>query len=578
MPRYYVRPLFLVVFLCLAWPVAALAADAFVLPDEARGLLSAEPALIVAVTSLNEMADQYVALLSALSDEDEASRDDVLKLLDQAVPALAGVVDLDRPLVVAAELPDMTGSGEPPFTFILPLRSDVTDRENLPGLESFAGHAFAGSYLAVSMAPDYAPTATPPALAAHLTDGVLSATLDLEQVLLVMGPLVEMGLANIPVRPAVAPGDSLPAAPAAAMAAAEAAALADLVRQLMASVSRLDFSLGRDQERLAWHTGLGVKPGSALDPGPQPPFAEALALSASLPADASFHQVTALDQTTVFETFREYYILTMMNSLQGLDPDQNEHYRAWIENYVDAMDIWASPMASALRLDDLGVGAQMIIAPKDPQGAVERLTGMLDSVNDLQIGYHLTRRPDAVVAGVNFRAWTVELDVEQFAALMPESGPMSGPGTLEVEQMVAILGKVLPDIHLGENQGRVYLTADDGAEALGTMVMGNARRTTPPVAVASAAAWAGPDAHQVVTGDILSIINWMTEWYNELDNAQLEVIKGNPVPFRGAFTLTGPEYGFDLSLDLQSLARLARAVQQLESTTHPSDPPEQVER
>ena len=190
----------LILVISLAIFQSAFAAGLFELPADAQKLLPADPAAVVGIASVNELLDQYMDVQTAFEEEGKGSREQLLEAFEQQLPRFAEFVDFDRPLVLAAGLPDLMTGGDPPLTYILPLKADFQDRDNMLAEAGFASHAIAGNYLAISTVPEYVPAATPPALSGHLAAGVIAMTLDLEMVVLNFGPFLEMGLAGIPTR------------------------------------------------------------------------------------------------------------------------------------------------------------------------------------------------------------------------------------------------------------------------------------------------------------------------------------------------------------------------------------------
>ncbi len=555
MPRHV--PIILLLLVSLTTVPAALAAATFDLPADVQKLLPNEPAAIVVVSSVNELADQYVAVLAAF-DEGGDSRAELVASFGQLVPGFLDFVDLDKPFVFVAGLPNPMAGGEPPFTYIVPMNPGFAGRDTLMANSDFVGHASEGDYQAFSSDPLYAPGTELPALTEHLSAGIVSASLDLRMVVENFGPFLEMGLAGIPTRSDMNPEG---------LTTEEAQAMATTLREVMASVSRLDLALGRDGNLITWHTGLGVIPGTALDAGPQPNFARAVDLTGALPADVDFLQVIALDQTRIFATFRDYYLIMLTGAVSGMEPEQAARYSAWVENYLTSMDLWASPMAAALRMDQAGMAAHAIMEPTDAEAALDKLTEIINGMTELGIGYTLTQRKDEEISGVKFRAWDIDFDLAQFEAVMPnESSPsMSGTDRMQAEQMVSILRKIMPVVYLGTKDGRLFMASDADTDALARMVKAADKKGKPVVAVTDAAAKAGPACQQVITGDMLALINWVTELMEEVDNEQRILIDGNPIPFEAMFTIENPDLGFNVGMDLQAMGNLIKAVAELDA-------------
>jgi len=555
--------LLLLVF-SLAAGRTAWASARFEIPNDVQKLMPGEATGLVAISSANELADRYVAILAEVGEDESASREGVLSLLESVLPGFTSEVDLDQPLFAVAGLPNLMGGGQPPFMLIVPLQDGAAKADTFAiahGLENLYRE---GNYLAIASDPVLTPVAGIPELATHLPAGTLSATLDLADLVTNFRVFIEMGLSGIPIKdetadPPVTEG----------MSADEAAAVKTLVSQALDSVTRLDVSLGHDGDLLTMHTGLGIAPGSVLDPGPQPDFGKAQALTAALPRDTDFLQVIALDQTRVFAVFRDYYLLTMKSTLSDMDAEHAEKFDAWVEDYMNNMDLWANPMAAALSLGDDGMAVHMVMESADAKSARDRISQTLGDMADLDIGYNLTRAKDRKVAGVKFQVWDVDIDLEQFESVMPDhDGPaMSGTDRMQAEQLISILQRVMPTVYLGAKGDKLFMAADKNTDQLASMVEKAGRKGSPVPAVAAIAAKAGPDCQQVITGDLLAIINWVTDMLSDMTAEQHAVITDNPIPFQADFIIEGSDFGFDMGMDLPSLGNLVRAAKEMEAMT-----------
>jgi hypothetical protein len=135
---------------------------------------------------------------------------------------------------------------------------------------------------------------------------------------------------------------------------------------------------------------------------------------------------------------------------------------------------------------------------------------------------------------------------------------------MQAEQMVSILRKVMPRIYIGAKDGKVFLASDDDTEALAQTVKRAGKRGKSNREVADIARDAGPGCQQVVTGDLLAILNWVTELMEELDAEERVVFEGNPIPFQAAFTVNEQDFGFEMGMDLPALSALIKAVEEME--------------
>ncbi len=542
--------------------------DTFVMPEDMLKLMPADPAFIFAVTSVNDL-DQQWQLIEEMLDDGSADGEtiDLIDMFREQIPHFDEYADPDGPLAVVMGLPDMMGGAEPNVIFIVPIREDFTDRENL-GNER-VDILFEGNYLAISGAPGYAPADGIPELALNLSPGFVTVRLDLEMILATYGPMVEMGLAAMPMGPATPDtSETGEITPAAGMTPGETAALGDMARAIMVSALRLDLALRVEGETLTLHSGFAVSADSPLDPGPQPSFEDALQLTRLLPSGGNIIQAMAMDQTRQFEVFKGYYLASLERTVSGMPPEQATAYRAWVENYVASMDLFANPLAASMKMSHEGMTANMVMDCTDAPATLERFAGLFDGLSAADIGVRLKKMPTGKVAGAEVRSWVVEYDEEKLAELGsdPMNPQMSGAGRLQAEQMVAILRKVTPNVNMAIRGNYLILSADPNPANLAHMIqMAGQRRGAANPEVAAIAAKTGPACQQVIVGDLMAILSWITEWLEELNEEEYEAIKGNPIPFTGAFTIEGEIYGADWSMDMPAVQCFVKAMTEMEA-------------
>ncbi len=546
--------------------------DAFRLPEDMLKLMPADPVLIIAVTSVNDLDRQWRTIEEMLADDSgDGEKTDLIAMFSEQIPHFDEYADLDRPLAVAMGLPNLMGGEEPAIIFIVPIRDSFTDREELGNTR--VDIVFEGDYLAVSSASSgasgFAPAVETPDLALNLSPGFVTVRLDLEMILAAYGPAVEMGLATMSIgsaTPDTAETGEITQNPG--TAPTEAAAMGKMARSIMDSARRLDLALRLEGETLTLHSGFSVFPGSPLDPGPQPSFEDALQLTRLLPAGGNIIQTMAMDQTRQFEVFKDFYTASVAREIARMPLEQGAAYRAWFESYLASVDLFANPLAVSLKMSAEGMSANLVMACADASANLERFAGLFEGLSAADIGIRLKKMPTGKVAGVEVRSWVVEYDAEALAGLTPEpvSPQLSGTGRLQAEQMVAFLRKVTPNINMAVRGDYLILSADSDTANLAHMIqMAGQRRGAANPAVAAVAARTGPACQQVVVGDLMAILAWVTEWLEDLNEEEFATIEGNPIPFTGAFTIDGADYGVDWTMDMPAVRQFIKAMMELEA-------------
>ncbi len=546
----------------LAWS----AEDAFQFPEDMQKLWPADPAFIVAITSVNDLDRQWRTIEEMLNEGD-GEPTDLIGMISEKMPQFAQTVDLDRPLAMATGLPDFMSGGDPPLTFIVPLSGALNDEARMELEEEGLTQVIQGDYLAFSLDPAYAPAAVVPDLAQGLNPGFITSRLDLEMVVAAYRPLAEMSMGAMTAPPAEPDTtESGEIRPNRGMDQEEAVAIKNLAQAIMDSARRLDLALQIEEETLTLHSGFSVFPDSPLDPGPQPSFEDALQLTRLLPRGGNIIQAQALDQTRQFEVFRDFYVQSMEKGMAELPPDQADAFRAWMNLYLDSVDLFNNPMAASVEMSDESMSANVVMECADAPGSLERIAGLFAGLSDADMGIKFKKMPTGKVAGVEVRSWTIQYDADKLAGLSADPTPSKmGAPHMEAEQMIAFLRKVTPNINMAVRGNHLIISADTNPANLAHMIQeaGQRRGAANPV-VSAVAAKAGPAVQQVVTGDLMAIIAWMTEWMEEIEEEEYTAIKGNPIPFSSSVTIDGASYGGQWTMDMPAVKRLVKAFQELE--------------
>jgi len=554
----------LALLLAASWAVAG----TIELPKDLQELLPADLGALVCFTSVEELDAQLADLVKALEEEDSEEVPDLTGWLTEQLPRFDEIVDTGRPLAVAIDFTPVMMGQEPYLTFVVPMKASFTERDSL-GLDApTSSFAIQGDYVAVHTGPGFVPGGGIPGLAQNLAPGVMTANLDLEGLMLTYGPFIEMGLAAIPV--GVAESDTMADGTVVSnpgMTQEEADALAEMIRTLTTSVKRLDLGFGAEGGRMAMTSRLDMMPDSPLAPGPQPDFEKALELTRLLPDGGNFLMAIAMDMGPQFEVFEDFYILNMRRESEKLGPEQGEKYAAWFEQYLGSKDLWANPMAASYRFGDEGMIAHMALESKDAAGDLDQLVGLIEGLSEVGMGVTLHPVEVPEVDGIEVRSWTVEIATDEMMGFTgsPTSPELSGMGRMQAEQMTAIMQKIVPGLSLCSRGDYILIAADDDPARLTGMIQaaGQRRGAANPDAARVAKA-AGPGVAEIVSGDLMAVLTWVTEFMEEIDDEEWDTIKGNPIPFDGAYTIEGNRFGFTMNMDVSAMQDLIRALDEMD--------------
>ena len=349
------------------------------------------------------------------------------------------------------------------------------------------------------------------------------------------------------------------------MTQAEADALARMVRALVASVDRLDMGFGSHGEEMRLDVRLAVLPDSPLSPGPQPDFDRALRLTRVLPAGGNFLVAIAMDMSPQFEIFQDFYVLNARREAEKMG-DRGEAYAQWFEGYLGMKDIWALPLAASYRFADEGMVAHAVMHSPDAQTDADRLVAMLEGLSDADMGLTLTPLPAAELGGAKIHRWSISFDEETMTGLAgtPTSPQLSGMGRMQAEQVTAILQKIVPGLSDAAAGDHVFLVADDDPTHLQGMIEASGKGGKPVPQVAKVSEAAGPGVQEVVTGDLMAILKWVTAFMDEADQEEMAVVMENPIPFDGAYTIDGDRFGFAMNMDVKAMQNMIRALDEMD--------------
>lgn len=546
-----------------------MAADPVELPKDLQELLPVDPAILFTCTSLEELDANWNEIQEAFADEDAEEPFDLLAWMREDFEEFDAAVAQDRPMAIALDMGPVMMGQEPYVTLVMPLKADFADRESLLEDDGETTTLIQGDYLAFHSGYGYQPAGVMPAIAQDMVPGVLNAVIDLEGLLLTYRPFVEMGLASIPV--GIATTDTLPSGEVVVtdegMTQEEADALAAMIRALMDSVDRMDMGVGAAAGKIRFDMQLTTLPGSPLSPGPQPDFAEALALSGLLPDGGDFLMAIAMDMTPQFDVFKDFYILNMQRESEKMGDDIGPKYAAWFEDYLGMIDLWSKPLAGSYGFSTEGMVAHAAMASDDAQADADRLVALLEGMSDIGMGVTLTPLPGAEVEGVAVRSWTIAVDPETMTGLggTVTDPELSAMGRMQADQLAAMMKKIVPGFSVAVQGDHVLMSADDDPAAMAGMIAAAAKAGgDPKESLAKVAQAAGPGVQEVVTGDMMAILNWVSGFMEEAGDEDWEVIKDNPIPFNGVYTIDGEKLGFAMNMDMPALKNLIRAFDEMD--------------
>ena len=539
------------------------ASDDSALPADLLALLPADPTVVISLSSLDDWEVRRQALADStggppLLPGGALAEIDLAAIFAEQLPAAAAVAATDRPLVLAVGLPAPL-TNQLDVVFVFPVAGDTEVGELADG-EPFRSQLSSGKYLALATSAAYTPADSVPALARDRLPGLVSVAVDLEGVVAMYRPLVVMGLAAMAAMPPHEDTDG----PAQVLTPAEAAALAKMTGDLMDSVRRQDLALDLDDEELDLAWRLDLIPGSPLDPGPQPDFARALALTGALPADAPVKMAAAVDQTRQVDVFSDYYLAAMGKDLARLPEDLARGIEEWFTGYLETYGYVNVPLASSAGIGPEGVDLTMILAAADPAGLREHFARQLTILGNLGVGLTVTAVEDQDLGGVAVHGWHLDWDDAVLTAIVAQADSAQvAPTGGELLQTMNLLRRLTPDLWLAEVGELLVLTTTTDDTELAARLAAVQAPSGPDPQLAALAKAGGEHTIEVFRGDVAQILAMVFEVMHDADPELTAELRSRPMAVTGVATLDGPRVGFGGTVDVAGLRSTVATVKHL---------------
>jgi hypothetical protein len=554
------------------------------LPADAKALLPAGTSVLVVVSSLADAEAAWQELTRSLPQSDQAAEasEGPRALLQKLSPGLADAVATDRPLILALALGSpMQGTATSP-AFLLPLRPDAPDLSDLQG--RFPGFIQRAGWLVVSQSPDYAPGEGSPELAVDLPSGTIAARADLESIIQVYRPLIEMGLMAMTQQqqqrqqqqqdaqqgPGDAAGDSV-----AGMSPELMNATQETVAAILDSVRRLDLALQVGRETPLLQATLAVAPGSALDPGPQPDFDQALALSGILPEGAPLVVAAAIDETRLVERFRKPYELMVAAGAENMPPGLAEAYRQALLASLDEPELMAHPYAYSCDPAPDRLSLAFAMQHPHPEQMLSQALAMFVPLQSM--GLALLPGDSQEMNGIQVQPYALHVDVQKLSSLEQGVPSTSTPGesgadSIQVAEMARRIQDLLPPVWTAALKDEVLAVTGRGPQEIGDLILAaQAGKRGPDPRLQAAAARAGSSTQWVAAGDLRDILASSLSWSQALLPAEMQeemtvpdMAGLEPAPFTMTGGVRGPELEFSLECDLAGAIGLFAALSSME--------------
>ena len=529
-------------------------------------LLPEAPTAVVTVRSVNDLHALW-AEFAAVTGEDSGA-EDLHAALAEGIPGFAEMTDLGLPLAMTVRVLPFMMQQEPLMTMFLPLQPSITDVTGYVDMDDVKVVLIQDGYVALSADPDYAPAAETPALARGMLDGVVSASFDFGGLIEDNRAMIDMSLASAPMAMAM-----VDTAGEQEMTPEQMAAMVDVARLVLDSLDRVDAAVDLVGDDLVLRSHGSMHPGSPLDCGDQPDFAEALALTRLLPPDGMIVQASAMNLDKLFDLFGGFYAQSMQDALPDLTPGKQPEFQTLWDDYLSLVSSKLSVMASSMQLRDGMMSGATVVKVAGAKDLLDEFARLADAFNALDLGFTYDRLPDGEAGGLPVYGWTMDLDAMIVQSLAEQGGDEDMDAD-EIGKILDVLDSLPSTTRFCARDDVLMIAFDDDPEGIAALVRtaerGNGRLDA---RAASLAVRAGPDCREVIYGDYSVVMDWILGIM-----PQAHGMRAGPMEFEGFWTLDGPDSGMELVVDMDGVGAFIRLIDEMEgeagANEHGHDHPE----
>ena len=549
-------------------PLAVAQGKILKLPREALSLLPGSCEVIVVI---GDPAQLDAELHDLYRRVDPAADDTVsfLAMLDDFIPNVTAIIDPSRPVVVVWQVLSPLESAGVQRTVVLPLREEMRDEVALSVLTGVPRVEVSGGYAALATDPDYRPGGQPPDLAGGLPAGDLVMRADLETIVTLYRPLVEMGLMVLAQQqPATAATDSTAAVAQlpGTLDPQTMATLTEVAGGFMDSARRLTVTADLADGQLELRKSLTIVSGSVLDPGPQPSFADAVALTKYLPPDSAYLSVSAVDLAAQLERFPALAEFLLQAATTEMSAEFADRYRGWLEQIFATARYWSQPVVQTTDITDAGFRYILLLQDDDASSTLDRLISSYSALGTVDLGMTLEAVGTREIAGHTASGYRMAFDPAVLAATTHDT--LSAMAYEDLLDLQAMFGLVVPVFWVTTTDDLVIACGDPrGESALAELLQAvQTEGGRVPIAVSAAQAWSGEGTPYLVVGDLRRMmIGLLTIWTATGEDAPPVPPPGDPIDIRLAVGVGEQRLEAAARVDLAELFGFIALLEELET-------------
>ena len=309
-------------------------------------------------------------------------------------------------------------------------------------------------------------------------------------------------------------------------------------------------------------------PGSVLDPGPQPSFADAVALTKYLPDDAAYLSVSAVDLAAQLDRFPALAEFLLQAATTEMSAEIADPYRAWLEQILATARYWSQPAVQTTDITDAGFRYVLFLQDDDASATLNRLVSSYLALGTLDLGVTLAEVGTREIAGHTASGYRMTFDPAVLAATTDDT--LSALAYEDLLDLQAMFGLVVPVFWVTTAGDLVIVCGDPrGESALAELLQAvQTDGARVPEAVLAAHTWAGEQTQYLVVGDLRRMLTGLLSvWTATGEEAPLVPPAGDPIDICWAVGVGEQRLEAAARIDLAELLGFIALLEELETRT-----------
>ena len=544
-------------------------AQATELPDALIQLMPADPDVLVVFPSANELDRAWADLRAMIAEFDEDEGDDLhglKELMTKEQPELVAALDWDKPLAMTLNLPNMMMGQEPVFAFIMPVGNQDMDFDALGTELKVATVKRLGHYVLFSQDPEFVVATAPSPLLDRLPRGSVAMCANLQTMWKQFSPMLDFALMAATAPKPAPEGEDGPPPPQ--MSPDQVSAMRDMVRTIMDSADILALGADLRGHQLTFTEVFVTRPGSVLDPVPQPDMKKALELTRLVDPKADWVGAYAVDVNDLIQVYKDFYLLNLQEQMLALETDMDIDLADVMEDYFATLHQFMVPGAFAMNLRGEQLDMAYVMATPDGQAIIDRQMESQAKYGEAFPFLASTEIPEDKIRGHKVAGWDFTWDPDQLGDMMKKElkdQPLDEDNAEILEAVTSMYQRFMPGMRMLATDDHFFLVLGRDTEPLKDMVE-KARKNKGKVheGLKKAAQQGGQHCQAVFQGDLATVLTMVFEMVEEFSEEDLRAMKLDPMPLSYTVRIDDLAYGVDYQVDLTGLPRFIKALEELE--------------